>query len=129
MSPFDPEDYWRISLKLVSQKPSEADFRTAANRAYYACHLIGCNKGLFERSYSAGDHSNLWRELHRRNMAWANKLQSLYTIREHVDYHTDPKVPQNAMCPYCNDTPENVWMYAKAISEDILPRIKSLAQK
>ena len=129
MSVFNPEDYWQISIKLASQKPSGADYRTAANRAYYACHLIGCDKGLIDRTYDAQEHSKLWRELRDRNLVWWTKLRSLYEIREHADYHVHSDIPQNANYPYCVGTTESMWGFAKAITEDILPRIKSLKRR
>ena len=129
MSVFNPEDYWQISLKLVNQKPSDADYRTASNRAYYACHLVGCEKGIIKRTYSAKDHSALWGELRRRGTVWWNKLETLYRIREHADYHVSLDNPDSANCPYCQGTAESTWGTAKDITENILPYIKSLKQK
>jgi hypothetical protein len=116
-------------LKLVNQQPSDADYRTAANRAYYACHLLGCERGIIERTNSARDHSKLWEELRRRGMFWANKLEVLYRIREHADYHINSEDRDNVGCSYCKISAESMWGNAKAITEDILPRIKSMKKK
>lgn len=126
MPSFDPGEFWLLSLDLANQATSEADYRTAANRAYYACHLTGCMNGLIERTYDANEHSALWRALRNRNFSGWNKLRSLYEIREHADYHIDSEDPHNVSCNYCKANAELMWGVAKAITEDILPRIKSM---
>ncbi len=142
MVKFNAQEFLQLGLRLVSHEPNEAGYRTAINRAYYACFLIGrestTRKGWFSPppSYAAGDHSGLRRALNRvPNLP--DKLLALYELREHADYHIDPKQqPPNNSCSYCdgkNDTTtlvdENTWIRARDIANDILPRLQSIMPK
>ena len=134
---FNAQEFLQLSLRLVSYEPNEAGYRTAINRAYYACFLIGresaTRKGWLIPSYRGDDHSGLRRALDKvPNLS--DKLLDLYQLREHADYHIDPKQqPPNNSCSYCRNqteiTPlvnEDTWKRAKAIAENILPRLQSL---
>lgn len=134
---FDAAGFLHLSQRLVSAEPNEAGYRTAINRAYYACFLIGrestTRKGWLSPSYRGDDHSGLRRALDKvPNLS--DKLLGLYQLREHADYHIDPKQqPPNNSCSYCRNqteiTPlvnEDTWKRAKAIAENILPRLQSL---
>lgn len=135
---FDAAGFLHLSQRLVSAEPNEAGYRTAINRAYYACFLIGrestTKKGWFKPGYTGRDHYGLWEALKQHNTLWGNKLQALYQLREHADYHIDPKQqPPNNSCSYCRNqteiTPlvnEGTWKRAKAIAENILPRLQSI---
>ena len=131
---FDAQEYLQLSLRLVGYEPNEAGYRTAINRVYYACYLIGCEttarKGWFIPEYSANDHSRLRKALRRTNLA--SKLLALYRLREHADYHIDSQ-QQPASCEYCkNETDiaplvdEDTWIRAKAIAEDALPLLQKI---
>ena len=131
---FNAQEFLQLGLRLVSCEPNEAGYRTAINRAYYACHLIGrestARKGWFNPGYTGGDHRGLWKAL-KQHTPWWNKLQVLYELREHADYHIDPQ--QHPSCPYCNsgtDTTalvdENTWAIARDIANDIFPRLQSI---
>jgi len=134
---FNAQELLQLGLRLVSYEPNEAGYRTAINRAYYACHLIGrestARKGWFNPEYTGRDHRGLWEAL-KQHTLWWNKLQVLYELREHADYHIDPsqQSPNNS-CPYCNsgtDTTalvdENTWAIARDIANDIFPRLQSI---
>ena len=134
---FDAQEFLQLGLRLVSHEPNEAGYRTAINRAYYACHLIGrestAKKGWFKPRYDYSDHRGLWLEL-RKHTPWWNKLRVLYELREHADYHIDPtqQSPDNH-CSYCdgkNDTitlvDKNTWIRARDIANDILPRLQNI---
>ncbi len=134
---FNAQEFFQLGLRLVSCEPNEAGYRTAINRAYYACHLIGrestAKKGWFTPQYNGRDHRGLWEAL-RQYTPWWNKLRVLYELREHADYHIDPEQqPPNNSCSYCRNqteiTPlvnEDTWKRAKAIAENILPRLQRL---
>lgn len=134
---FNAQEFLQLGLRLVRYEPNEAGYRTAINRVYYACHLIGCEstarKGWFDPKHDVRDHSGLWRAL-KEHTPWGQKLQTLYELREHADYHIDPnqQSPNNS-CPYCNsgtDTTalvdENTWAIARDIANDIFPRLQSI---
>jgi hypothetical protein len=127
---FNAGDFLALALKLVGSEPNEAGYRTATNRVYYACHLIGresaSKKGWFNPKFSADDHHALCRELNKRTL-WGGKLRSLLELREHVDYHMEPRKTTNNLCHYCSSNEKENWERAKAIAEDIFPRIQNLA--
>lgn len=137
MSRFEAQEFLRLGLRLVKHEPNEAGYRTAINRAYYACHLIGrestARKGWFSPRYDMSDHSGLWRALKDRT-SWWHKLRDLYELREHADYHIDSKQQlPNSSCPYCkkntNIEPlvdEGIWERARQIAEDIAPRLQNI---
>lgn len=134
---FNAQEFLQLALRLVSYEPNEAGYRTAINRVYYACHLIGCEstakKGWFKPQYTFRDHAGLWQAL-KEHTPWWNKLRVLYELREHADYHIDP--PQqspSSRCPYCDGktnttalVDENTWIIARDIANDILPRLQSI---
>lgn len=135
---FNAQEFLQLGLRLVSYEPNEAGYRTAINRAYYACFLIGrestTRKGWFSPppSYTGADHSGLRRALRRTVLP--PKLLALYRLREHADYHIDPtqQSPDNH-CSYCdskNDTTtlvdEDTWIRARDIANDILPHLQSI---
>ena len=134
---FNAQEFFQLGLRLASCEPNEAGYRTAINRAYYACHLIGCEstarKGWFTPQYTFRDHRGLWQAL-KQHTPWWNKLRVLYELREHADYHVDPtQQPPNNVCSYCDgktDTTalvdENTWIIARDIANDILPRLQSI---
>jgi len=135
---FNAEEFLKLALNLVNYEPNEAGYRTAINRAYYACHLIGCEstarKGWFTPKHKPDDHSGVCRAL-KKYTPWGDKLRTLIELREHADYHIDPRQqsPDNR-CSYCDgktDTTalvdENTWIIARDIANYILPRLQSIA--
>lgn len=131
MAKFDAQEFLQLGLRLVSFEPNEAGYRTAINRVYYACHLIGREstaiKGWFNPKNDSNDHSGVWRAL-KEHTSWGDKLRVLYELREHADYHIDPnQQPTGSSCSYCKSKIEDTWARAKNIAEDILPRIQSVA--
>ena len=137
MVKFNAQEFLQLGLRLVSYEPNEAGYRTAINRAYYACFLIrresATRKGWLIPSYRGDDHSGLRRALDKvPNLS--DKLLDLYQLREHADYHIDlTQQPPDNRCSYCdgkNDTTtlvdENTWIRARDIANDILPRLQSI---
>jgi len=139
MVKFNAQEFLQLSLRLVNCEPNEAGYRTAINRAYYACHLIGREttgrKGWFTPQYSKSDHAGLWRALREHKTPWWSKLRALYELREHADYHIDssPQPPNDNRCSYCDSktetatlVDEHTWLIARDIANDIFPRLQSI---
>jgi hypothetical protein len=134
---FNAQEFLQLGLRLVIYEPNEAGYRTAINRAYYTCHLIGrestARKGWFTPKYAYHDHAGLCKILNQHT-PWGNKLRVLYELREHADYHIDPtQQPPNNGCPYCKNktdttalVDEDTWIIARDIANDILPRLQSI---
>ncbi len=137
MPTFDGAEFYLLAKRLVAVDQSEAAYRTSINRAYYACHVVGIDstskKGWYQPAFGAGDHSGLSRALRAHNQDWHSKLTELYRLREHADYHTESSNP-GAECDYCRDSAKNsnssslnLWTRTQTITDDILPRLKSIA--
>lgn len=134
---FNAQEFLQLGQKLVSWAPNEAGYRTAINRAYFACHLIGCEstarKGWFNPRHDVQDHAGLWRAL-RQHTPWWQKLRTLYELREHADYHIDfEQQTPNSSCPYCSNrtdttalVDEGTWIIARDIANDIFPLLQSI---
>jgi len=77
---FDAKEFFELGKRIVMTEANEAGYRTAINRAYYACHLVGCvtvgNKGWFKRTYRSDDHQALCRTLESRTR-WGRMLRSV----------------------------------------------------
>ncbi len=137
MVKFNAQEFLQLGLRLSSSEPNEAGYRTAINRVYYACHLIGCEstakKGWFNRQYDYGDHSGLVRAL-KQHSRLGDKLRVLYELREHADYHIDStQQPPSMPCSYCDSkadstalVDEDTWEKASAIANEILPQLQSI---
>lgn len=137
MPTFDAATFIHTINKIVKADPIEADFRTAINRVYYACHLIGrsalTQKGWYQPKYTGEDHRGIITKL-QEHTPWGSKLLTLLRLREHVDYCTDSADRRTSPCSYCQEASSkavllvdnNMWEQAKAIQEDILPRLKAL---
>jgi len=119
MPTFDAQEFMGLAITVASSEPNEAGYRTAINRAYYACHLVGrdstAKKGWFEPKHTYEDHSGLLRALQDHDVPWRPKLRDLRELREHADYHTHLEVNRAT------------WERAKLIAQDILPRLKNIA--
>ena len=136
MSEFDEKQFYDFGFEIAKAYAHEAAYRTAIGRIYYACYLTGAkaakNKGWFSPQYSAGDHSALRRALKAQAKdALADKLQDLYVLREHADYHIE-NCPAGK-CQYCDRVEPDedlvgtkTWLRAEAIANYILPKLKSI---
>jgi len=136
---FNAQEFLQLGLRLVVYEPNEAGYRTAINRVYYACYLIGCEttarKGWFTPKYDASDHSLLRRAL--KHTVLPPILLALYRLREHADYHiVREQQPNNESCEYCKKetdiaplVDEGTWIRARDIANDILPRLQSIMPK
>lgn len=143
MTPFDANEFYGLALRVVTRERGEAAYRTGINRLYYTCHLVGteatAGKGWFRPKGDASDHAGLWRALRDNGQVWCTKLQGLYRLREHADYHTGSATHLPVIsCSYCpGDTPVDIpsarplvdastWNAAKTIAEDVLPRLRAM---
>lgn len=131
---FDAKEFFQLSIRIVGSEPNEAGYRTAINRAYYACHLVGCvsvaKKGWFRRTYGPRDHHNLYKAL-EQHTSWGSQLRSLYELREHADYHIgNGNEGSGNDCPYCRNNScsvdKDTWERAKVIAGYVLPRISNI---
>jgi hypothetical protein len=130
MADFNPQEFFIIGIDIANKYGNDCGYRTAIGRVYYACHLIGSDaaekKGWFHPKHGAGDHSRLWRELRDKNKeSIARKLQDLYAMREHADYHIEKS--SHSGCRYCNSGIEKqTWERASAIANNILPQLEAI---
>lgn len=103
---FDASDFLDLAERIVLQETTEAAFRTAISRSYYACHLLGREstrlKGWFAPRHSGEDHRALLRVL-RAHVSWSSQMDLLLKLREHADYHVDarPTTPGSPICQHC----------------------------
>ena len=96
--PLDPELFYVQSERLVRDAENEADYRSAINRAYYACHLVA-RDALFGVDAGGGRRPSHWAiigivakiEGHDED---ANGLRLLKAMREVADYVTDSSHPE-----------------------------------
>lgn len=93
--PFDPLEFYRLADHLL-QSPSEAAYRTAISRAYYAVFLTIANTPAIQRvmpaaSYGEGSHIDVIhavRRLHKYTIAV--RLGELKELRGLADYNLVP---------------------------------------
>lgn len=94
-SPFDPLEFYQLTAQIV-QLPSEAAYRTAINRAYYAVFLTIANMPSVKRvlsaaSYGEGSHIDVIRAVRRLHKdSIANRLGDLKEWRTLADYTLTP---------------------------------------
>ncbi len=136
MAQFDAKEFFELGRNIAKSYGNECGYRTAINRAYYACHLIGSDateqKGWFEPRHIAADHSRLCGALGRLGPPGVgDKLRDLLELREHADYHIK-KWPTDG-CRYCENTAggmslvdKRTWERAESIAANILPKLESV---
>ena len=97
MADFEPKAFLELASQITSQYKTQAAYRCAIGRAYYACFLTGrdclSKKGWFDPSESAHDHSAVRRALTERGLtSIAFKLRGLMEIRRtrRLSHDTDP---------------------------------------
>ena len=94
---FDPLAFLDLAEDL--RRDSEAQRRTAINRAYYAVFLrarnVASERHWIELSESAADHSRVIRALRaHKNRAAGDELGKLRASREIADYECDQHVSE-----------------------------------
>lgn len=136
MPEFNATEFYNLSVKIAENFITEAGYRTAIGRAYYACHLIGVDsttsKGWFFPKHRREDHSGLIRALKKfRKDEIADQLGVLCRLREHSDYHVIKCSSET--CESCEAVEvgsdlvdEKTWKRAQEIADNILPLLKSI---
>ena len=130
--PLDPELFYVQSERLVRDAENEADYRSAINRAYYACHLTA-RDALFGVDAGGGRRPSHWAvigivakiEGHDED---ANGLRLLKTLREVADYVTDSLHPEvrRAFEESQVEDWEGLVASALAVAGEIVPRLRRL---
>ena len=82
---FDPLEFLRVAESLVQHDPSEASYRTAVNRIYYAVFLTA--RELLQVPGEQHIHGRVIGELRRRDRYASRQLKALHTLRGLADYH------------------------------------------
>ena len=133
---FDAVEFYNLSIKIAEKFITEAGYRTAIGRAYYACHLIGVDstrtKGWFSPTNRREDHSGLLRALKKYGIdEIADQLGELCRLREHSDYHVIKCSSER--CESCEAVKlgadlvdEKTWKRAQEIANNILPLLRSI---
>ena len=96
--PLDPELFLIQAQRLARTAEDEADYRSAINRAYYACHLVA-RDALFGVDAGGGKRPSHWAVIKSVAKAEsvandADKLGRLKWMREAADYVTDSSHPE-----------------------------------
>ena len=130
--PLDPELFLGQAERLARGAENEADYRSAINRAYYACHLTA-RDALFGVDAGGGRRPSHWAiieivakiEGHDED---ANGLRLLKTMREVADYVTDSSHPEvrRAFEESQVEDWEGLAAAALAVAGEIVPRLRRL---
>ena len=120
---FDLLEFYRFANQLV-QSPSEAAYRTAISRAYYAVFLTISNLPAVQRvmppaSYREGSHIDVIRAIRRLHKdSIAEYLSNLKQLRTLADYDLAPEEK-------FQDWEEN-WKEARRLTEWLIAALPSL---
>ncbi len=95
--PLDPELFLGQAQRLAGTAENEADYRSAINRAYYACHLTARDAlfGVDARGGRRPSHRTVINSVARAPglRQDARMLRRLKRMREVADYVTDSSHP------------------------------------
>ena len=130
--PLDPELFLGQARRLVRDAENEADYRSAINRAYYACHLVA-RDALFGVDAGGGRRPSHWAVINSVDKApsghWdARLLQALKMMREVADYITDslhPEVQERFGAARVEDW-EGLAAATLTIAGALIPRLRRL---
>ncbi len=130
--PLDPERYLVQAQRLAGTAEDDADYRSAINRAYYACHLVA-RDALFGVDAGGGKRPSHWAVIkavagHRGGEEDADDLRKLKRMREIVDYVTDsshPEVQAVFAASLVSDW-ASLADWALAIAGALIPRLRAL---
>ena len=130
--PLDPELFLGQARRLANDAENEADYRSAINRAYYACHLTA-RDALFGVDAGGGRRPSHWAVINSVNKApsghWdARRLRRLKKMREVADYVTDSSHPEVRRVFERNQVAdwEGLAAAALAVAGEIVPRLRRL---
>ena len=130
--PLNPELFLVQAQRLARTAESEADFRSAVNRAYYACHLVA-RDALFGVDARGGRRPSHWAVInsvdkHPGQSQAARMLRELKAMREAADYVTDtlhPDVQRVFVEGRVSDW-ANLAARALAVADALIPRLRAL---
>ena len=130
--PLDPELFLGQARRLANDAENEADYRSAINRAYYACHLVA-RDALFGVDAGGGRRPSHWAVINSVNKVpgrhWdAYLLQTLKRMREVADYVTASSHPEVRRVFERNQVVdwEGLAAVALAVAGEIVPRLRRL---
>ncbi len=130
--PLDPELFLGQARRLANDAENEADYRSAINRAYYACHLTARN-ALFGVDAGGGRRPSHWAVINSVNKApsghWdARRLRRLKRMREVADYVTDSSHPEVRRVFERSQVAdwEGLAAAALAVAGEVVPRLRRL---
>jgi len=121
---FDPHDWLDLADGLGGGAESQARYRTAISRYYYACHLEGVRSttdaDLFEPEGDATDHEKLIAALEGSGgHSWQiGGLKRLRRMRNHADYHVDSPDGSRG-CEICKALSRGGRQYASVRRVDV----------
>jgi len=130
--PLDPELFLGQAQRLARGAENEADYRSAINRAYYACHLVA-RDALFGVDAGGGRRPSHLAVINSVDKApsghWdARLLQALKVMREVADYVTDSSHPEvrRAFEESQVEDWEGLAAAALAVAGALIPRLRRL---
>ena len=130
--PLDPELFLGQARRLANDAENEADYRSAINRAYYACHLTA-RDALFGVDAGGGRRPSHWAVINSVNKApsghWdARRLRRLKKMREVADYVTDSSHPEVRRVFERSQVAnwEGLAAAALAVAGEVVPRLRRL---
>ena len=130
--PLDPELFLGQARRLANDAENEADYRSAINRAYYACHLTA-RDALFGVDAGGGRRPSHWAVINfvykTSNGHWdARRLRRLKRMREVADYVTDSLHPEVRRVFERNQVAdwEGLAAAALAVAGEVVPRLRRL---
>ena len=130
--PLDPELFLGQARRLANDAENEADYRSAINRAYYACHLTA-RDALFGVDAGGGRRPSHWAVINSVYKTpsghWdARRLRRLKRMREVADYVTDSLHPEVQRVFERNQVVdwEGLAAAALAVAGEVVPRLRRL---
>ena len=130
--PLDPERFLVQAQRLAGTAEDDANYRSATNRAYYACHLVALD-ALFGVDAGGGKRPSHWAVIkavagHRGGEEDANDLRRLKRMREVADYVTDSSHPE--VQGVFDENSASDWAsladWALAVAGALIPRLRAL---
>ncbi len=130
--PLDPELFLIQARRLARDAENEADYRSAVNRAYYACHLVA-RDALFGVDAGGGGRPSHWAVIkavfgRRGAEEDADELRKLKRMREVADYVTDSLHPEVRRVFERNQVAdwERLAAAALGVAGALIPRLRRL---
>ena len=112
---FDPKELIRIAEFLAERDSSEASFRTAVNRTYYAALLA--SRQFLGVTGSRHIHSRVIGELRRYDQSAGTQLRRLESLRALADYDIEVQDPLR------RDWRRN-YQFARRLAQSVLGRLQ-----